>query len=1287
MASEMDVRTSNLLEFKSACQPSLGLAALAAGVLLAGSTFAETLDEGWRNLFADDLSNAECDRQSWHRDAGGVLVSEAGVALWTKDGYSDYELLCEYCLGSETDGGVFVYASGTTNLIPNAVAGPRTAAYNPAKPAGQWNALGIRAEGRKLLVVLNGIPVNECELCIRDDGATSDRIGFRGRQCAADLKFRNVRIRSLSKKSRRVTGCRSDGVGLERTDVPRAGVRCAAECGEAIGPAKVWDFTAGKLPEGCRLQKDAFLSERGLGCNDFTNLAAAGGVSLPGERTPQGAFLLEAEIEVGNSASDFRREHNGRIWDDMGIGYGSRCDNTGLEVNLRQTADGYFHPQVCVGMGSDRYSFTGERIRLYRGARTKFALFFGANGRLVIEFAGLVAEETVPVAGPLVPGKRYRPAIGSRPVSNYWNFDGFVRRVTLTPMRQDPIVFRTPGRMAFERGETNTVCEIVVANRSGDPLSGVCVKYEQFCDEGRVKTSEVSVGDMAEGETVEVPFSPETRVRPGWHQLRASLEGRGADGRMVSFAKLIRYGIGPKYADRLRTTMWGLPAALPGRKLRDFGFTHGYVYAGGSSELVGGYDPKKLFNLLDNALVEGLGLACIHMPLLAPAEADKLRYLRYDRTGQPYKTGWGARYEVSNPELRERFRVISERTAECFADHPAFQGVLPFTERRDLSRPSFNTEHLRYKAETGRDVPAGADGQKWDPDFAARRFPDGVVPEDDDYYVYYKWFLGGGDGWPSFLSAAFDEFRKRIGRPSFMSFWDPAARWAPIWGSGGSADMLNQWCYAVPEPMNAAGPCEEILAMADGRQGQKASIMTQLICYRSKMAPADKPVLNMPEWAKRLPDLQFPTIPPDVLAEATWSMLAKPVQSIMYHGWDTICDMHVNKHYGFSNPESAIRIGELLNGVVAPLGPTLKRLDRRAPDVAVLESFTTCAMGGPASWGWSAPAVTCLQRARLDPRVVYEQTILRDGLGGVRVLYAPQCRFLTPTIVAKILEFQKRGGVLVADDELLPALKADVKIPIQRFEAPPESDHAEDVEKLEAAKDPSVKSRKATVRAKTYMQESGEVVRKALAERGYVSPADSSSPEIVVYSRRFGETPYLFAISDKRTFGDYVGQWGLVMEKGVPNEGWVQIQDSSGAVGAVYELSKGGKVPFARKGSRVRVPVKYETSDGRLFAFLPAEIKSVDVAVAPSVRRGERLAVTMTVRDARGLAVPALLPVDIRLTDAAGREIDGVGYAAAENGVAKVSFVTNLDDADGRYRLVCTDRASGQSVVREINQK
>ena len=1031
------------------------------------------------------------------------------------------------------------------------------------------------------------------------------------------------------------------------------------------------------------MRSSANLSAKGLGCEAFTNLSAQGGVLLPNESTPDGAFLLEAEIEVGNSAPTLGKAHDGRIWDDMGINYGPKRDNTGLEVNLRQEPNGYFYPEVKFGLGSGTYAVTGERLRLYRGARTKFAVFFGANGRVVIEFGNMVHEGSVPVAGPLASGKRYRPVIGSRPVSNYANFDGFVRKVTLTPMRRDPIVFRTPNRVAFERGETGAELEVIVENRSGGVLTDVQVAYEQYCAEGRVRTAAKTLGALEADATAAVPFAPETRIRPGWHQLRATFEGTASDGNRLRFAKLIRYGIGPVYdTNRLSVTMWGLPANLPSEKLLELGFTHGYIYAGGPDDLESDYDAKRNLDIFDKALVDGLAVSCAHRPNVIPPGEDEMRYRRYDCLRRPFKAA--DRIEVSNPELQARHRAISARTADLFGDHPAYQGILPYSEQRDRSVPSFNTEPDRYCQETGREIPAGVDGRTYRLATAEKRFPDGIVPEDDEIYLYYRWFLGGGDGWPKFLSAAFDAFRARIRRPSFVSFWDPAARWAPVWGSGGSADMLNQWCYAVPEPMNAAGPCEELFAMADGRPGQKVSIMTQLICYRSQMAPVDEPADPMPEWAKRFPKLKFPTIPPDVLTEATWSMIAKPVQSIMYHGWATICDLHGDSYYGFTNPESTERIGRLLNGLVAPLGPTLKRLGRRTPDVAVFESLTTCAMGGPASWGWTAPAITCLQRARLDPRVVYEQTILRDGLDGVKVLYAPQCRFLTPTLVAKIAEFQRRGGILVADSELVSALKADVTIPIQRFEAPPESDHAEDVEKMEAAKSANAKTRAATVRAKAYMQESGETVRKTLAARGYLAPADSSSPEIVVYNRCFGKTPYLFAINDRRTFGDYVGPWGRVMEKGEPNAGWVQVRDPKGEIGAVYELSRGGKVAFARKDGRVRLPVKFTTNDGRLFAFLPSAIAAVDVAVGATVTRGEKLKVTMTVKGEDGRPVPALLPVDIRLTDADGRAIDGVGYAAAENGVAAVTFQTNLDDADGAYRLVCTDRSSGLQVTKTI---
>ena len=1071
-------------------------------------------------------------------------------------------------------------------------------------------------------------------------------------------------------------------VSVERVPVPKAAVKAISECGDVLGPAKVWDFTKGALPPGCQLRKKGTLSEKGVGTVDFADNSSQGGCVIADGSTPQGAFLFEAEIEVGDYAPEAKAEHVGRIWDDMGISYSSpKRDNTGLEIGLKQVPNGYWTPYVVMGMGEETCRVEGERLRFYRGARTKLAVFVGANGRVVIELGGLVAERQIPVCGSLVPSKRYRPVIGSRPVSNYANLDGFVRSVSITPMRRDPVVFVMPGRMAFIRGEEGASAEINVKNRSGGPLSDVRVTLEQFCEEGRVKTSAQKADTISADAGLTLKFVPETRIRPGWHLIRASFEGRDAAGVAVKTARLIRYGVGPRTGDRMRTVMWGLPALFPADTLKDIGFTHGYAYAGGPDEVDSKFNPKHVFNLFDTALVGGLGVVRIASPSIIPSCADTNRYIRYDCLHRPSKT---RQPEVSNPELVERLRAICTRDADIFADHPAFQGVLPYSERRDQSFPSFNTEPLRYKEATGRDIPKGVDGKKFRLALAEKRFPDGIVPEDDDIYRYYSWFLKGGDGWPTFLSAAFDAFSKRIRRPEFISFWDPAVRWAPTWGSGGSADMLNQWCYAVPEPMNVAGPCEEILAMTAGRPGQKAAIMTQLICYRSKMAPMDEEVSSKPEWAKRFPKAAFPTIPPDVLQEATWSMLAKPVQAIMYHGWGTIVDTHNETYYCFTNPESTDRLRELLKGLVAPLGPVLKRLGRETPPVAVLESFTTCAMGGPASWGWSAPSITCLQRARLDPRVVYEDTLVRDGFKGIKVLYAPQCRFMTPSMIERIKSFQKSGGILIADDQLVSALKPDVLVPLMSFEAPPESDHTEDVDAQEKAKAKALKTRNATVRAKKIMQDAGDEIRAKLAEKGFRPAADSSSSEIVTYSRRWESTPYLFAINDARTFGDYVGPWGRVMEKGVPTEGWVSLADPQDRIGAVYELSRGETCGFTREGDCVKVPVKFSTNDGRMFVFLPSKIESVKVDAPTHVSRGGMVDVTMTVVDGKGNAVPALLPVEVRLFDSAGREIDGGGYVCAEGGVAKVSFQTNLDDADGAYRLVCKDRASGISVEKIV---
>ena len=819
-----------------------------------------------------------------------------------------------------------------------------------------------------------------------------------------------------------------------------------------------------------------------------------------------------------------------------------------------------------------------------------------------------------------------------------------------------PVAVRSVGRQAFERGEE--VAELKLQIAGTDIVFSVPV---------------------------------ETRLKPGVYDLPAPVVGRTPSGEKVVATNSVKITIGRRFADRMPAVLWGMGVGTFA-DVGAYGFTH--VLSDGKSGLfltspdAETSTVKKIIWNYDRALAAGVRVMhAVNVQYPAGVESRK-PYYRWLRGGKK-PTDWREvnRPEVSNPELLEYARRIVAAENDAIGFHPAFAGVNVASEQRDLSFPSFNTEHLRYKAETGRDVPPEVRKRTADLALARSRFPDGVVPADNPLYSYYSWFLGGGDGWPGYTGGVAAEYRKQAGRYGdesaaqrrrpFFSFWDPSVRCPPKWGSGGDVDVISQWVYANPDPMNVAGPAEEVIAMAAGRPGQAPMIMTQLICYRSRLAPTNVVVSPPPAWVLRRPKAGFPTIPADSLQEAVWSMLAKPVKGIMFHGWKTIFESGQEKGYTYTSPETEARIKRLLHDVVAPLGPTLKRLGREEPEVAVLESFATAAFGGPASWGWTSPAISLLQRARLDPRVVYEETIMRDGFGNTKILYAPQCAFLSAPVVDRIREFQKNGGILVADGELLSALKADVAIPVMSYKKPPKSDHTEDVD-AETKTWVNTAARRFTEGVKAEMLANADSLRRTLAEcHSYVPKADSSSPEIVVYSRAWRETPYLFAINDKRTFGDYVGQWGLTMEKGLPFSGSVTLADPRRRIGAVYELSRGGEMPFSRReDGRVEVPLSYDTNDGRLLMFLGCRIAAVNVD-ATNAQGG--IAVTMKVLDESGAPVPALLPVEVRIYDAAGTELDGAGFACAEGGICSLAVPTNLNDPPGGYRVVCRDRASGIS--------
>ena len=850
-------------------------------------------------------------------------------------------------------------------------------------------------------------------------------------------------------------------------------------------------------------------------------------------------------------------------------------------------------------------------------------------------------------------------------------------------------------RSAFVRGETGAVFRVTLRNAGETALSEVRVRAVQRGAGGKeVAETALTAGDIAAGGDAEVAVPVETRLAPGWRRIDLSVRARSAAGASVSAARSLDYGIGPAQGDRMIVQMWHYNETNTNateRHVADFGFTHGFNKFGirGIKKLSPEWKQEQI-RRLDRAVMEGMMLTG-GIDVAYPKGQDKDLFMRKDRNGNvirhKVRDKMVAQPDVSDPALLSEIRDFTEKEATFLSPHPGFAGVLPVTELRDHSYPSFVGGSSRYKFETGRDVPWQVTNKVWSLALAQKRFPDGVVPDDDEILLFYTWFWRGGDGWPGFIGAAAEAFKKRFaaGDEYRFSFWDPAVRCPPIWGSGGAVDMLNQWCYANPEPMNVAGPAEEMLAMTSGRPGQRTSIMTQLICYRVQVAPKGVAASPEPEWLSRLPEANFVTIAPDVLSEATWSMIAKPVDAVMFHGWGTVFDTGEQKGYCFTNGDSAKRLKQLIKDVITPLGPVLKRLKREQPRVAVLESFTTVAMGGPGSWGWTAPAVTYLQRARLDPRVVYEDSIRRGDLKDVKVLYAPQCRFLPKSLVEEIRRFQRRGGILLGDDLMVSALTPDVKVPVVSFAPPPKIDHIEGLEELEKA-NKETDRQKGTRMAKAQMVAQAEQLRRSIAGR-YEPASDSSSSEIVVYNRRGRGADYLFAVNDRRTFGDYVGQWGRVMERGLPFSGSVVLRGAADRVGAVYELSRGECVPFRREGGDVCVDVAYKTCDGRMFVFLPRRIASVRAVATDKVAAGGAIEAEFRVMDESGALVDALLPVELRVYDGAGRELDGAGYACADGGVAKARVLTNLDDASGDYRVVCRDRASGLEtavVVRRV---
>ncbi|NLC58494.1 MAG: LamG domain-containing protein [Armatimonadetes bacterium] len=976
--------------------------------------------------------------------------------------------------------------------------------------------------------------------------------------------------------------------------------------------------------------------------------------------SPAGAFTLELWF---SAKPELEQHPNVFLVDKKYFNYVKAVPEANWDycLCLVRTGEGRRRLDAHLGFGTDSAVCTSREFPVIPGRWIHLAFTYDGAGTGRFFINGRPAGKTILQGrGPVTPG-RYGVVLGDRYGSIHSGFPGYLAQVRLcrgiVPTFSGGLELELgAGRTAFVRQEKRAAVPLTVSNDTGRSLEPARLQARLA---GKARTFRAP--GLAPGKSHTLSFPVDTTLRPGAYPLRATVTAAAGDGRQFTATTALAVTIAPRpLPHQMPVVNWGTGDL---KQVKALGFTHqligwdddyGRVWEAGRPLAALPDAAARNARLLDDYLAQGLS-ALIY---LYPGRWSGLKshVPRVDRDGKPRE---GDNVCVAFPEVQRHAYNVGASVARALGDFPALAGSLIHSEVRDDTDLCFHPHDLEAcRRATGAAVPPEVQGRygvrfSVIPDFP----PWQVVPDDHPLLRYYRWFWKEGDGWNP-LHTRVHQGLKSTGRRDWWTFFDPAVRVPSLWGSGGGVDVISQWTYSYPDPIKIGQATDELFAMAAGRPGQRVMKMTQVIWYRSGTAPKlPEDEAKRASWERKIPDAQFITIAPDHLREAFWSKLSRPIQGIMYHGWESLTDTGRAVSYRYTHPQTQRVLAELVRTVVRPLGPTLLQVPDRPSDFGVLESFTSQIFAGRGTHGWSqgweADLHLILQWAQIQPKVLYEETILRDGLEGCRVLALPFCDVLPEGVARRIAAFQRAGGLLIADEYLTPALTPDIVVPSYQRTGKARED-------------------------KRVLQARAASLRREL-DPFYTRYGESANPDVVVRFRRYRHCDYLFAVNDRRTFGDYVGHHGLAMEKGLPTTAALTVRRPAGHV---YDLVAHRPVPVRAAGGALRFTARFGPGDGRLFLIAPTPIRGVRVAAPARASRGGAVRVEVTVVDPRGAAVPAVVPVQVEVLDPRQRPAEPSGYYGAKDG--KLSFTLDLapNDLPGRWVIRARELASGSSGAR-----
>ena len=1011
-----------------------------------------------------------------------------------------------------------------------------------------------------------------------------------------------------------------------------------------------WDFSKPETLTDLRVRGNATkIADGALQVLTEGALDKTGGAqvkTLEPAHTPENAFDIEAVFSLSatykrqglNQASIFDSKYVARPGNDAK----SMPRHTGFMYYLQPRGGDNYRFGAAFGFGKSSTEVTSKDFKLEKGKEYTARMHFSASGKVIFYLDGKEISAVNVPGGALAPAT-YPAVLGDRIGSNYYPFGGSIKKIEIKSAEYTPVSISPSAmhRKVFERGEKPEL-HAEILNASLDDVKNVTIEAKL----GNLALAKKKIDLIPAGKTVAFDYELSPWLLEKSYPVE--ITARNEKGGVIA-AGSYKITIVPAPGQEMMVLLWGGYAS---KVVKDVGFTHQSMQIFPIRGMASESSRPALIEQLDNMLSQGL---YAYSSVYAKYRfLQGKRFLRTNRQGKPYGRD---NLEASNPAARAEYAAAAESIAKVIGDHPGWGGALLNSEVRDSSNPSFGgVEPENFKKYAGFEIPKHVNSKypvshKSTPNFPWNR----IVKDDLPELIFYRWFWREGDGWNPMQTLLSETLHKNINRKNFFTFYDPVVRVPPLWGSGGKVDMVSQWTYAYPDPIKIAQATDEVAAMADGNPGQKIASMTQIICYRSQVAPENIKVDNPPEWMSREAKAKFVTIPPDIFREALWSKISRRLDGIMYHGSSSLF-APADHAYRYTNSETKVAFKEAMHRIVKPLGPVLKTVPEYTPEIAILESYNASLYSpGLFAQGWSnkwaADLHIALQWAHLQPKIYFEEHFMNNKVEKLpQVLFIPGAEVLTENVLKMLQGLQKKGVILVGDEYTTPALMVDLRIQSV----------------VRKSTDP--------VNSKKELQALGQKIRTMLADV-YTSPMRASNQDIVLYRRGMKNADYVFAVNDKRTFGDYLGQWGRLMEKGLANSGTVTVNHSSKAA---YDLVAHKAVPFKSNANTTTFDVKLAPGDGSLVLLLDQVIGKVKVAQTMA-ERGKPYTLTIQVLDTKGNPVKAILPLEVKMTDSANNALPRSGfYATDANGKLVIKDTAAVNMAAGKATTTVRNLADGK---------